>query len=88
VVSVTNLITQVLCLMDDNIADPTPENTVPTDAQQQVLTDLASEQDLSETPASQTAVIVGGENVESDARSTYRYYITGKNHHYSRVPCL
>ena len=28
------------------------------------------------------------ENVESGARSTYRHYITGKNHHYSRVPCL
>jgi len=88
VVSVTNLIIHVLCFMDDNISDPTPDNTVPTDAQQQVLNDLASEQERSETLASQTALIVGGENVESGARSTYRHYISGKNQHYSRVPCL
>ena len=87
-VSVTNLITHVLCLTDDNISDPTPDNIVPTDAQQRVLNDLASEQELSEAPASQTSVIVGGENVESGARSTYQHYIKGKNHHYSRVPCL
>ena len=87
-VSVTNLIKHVLCLTDVNISDPTPDNTVPTDAHQRVLNDLASEQELSETPASQTAVIVSDENVESGARSTYRHYITGKNHHYSRVWCL
>jgi len=88
VVSVTNLITHLLCFMDNDISDPTADNTVPTDAQQQVHTDLASKQELSETIASQTAVIVGGGSVENGARSTYRYYITGKNHHYSRVPCL
>ena len=87
-VSVPNLITHVLCLTDDNISDPTPDNTVPTDAQQQVLNDLASEQRLSETLASQTAEIVGDENVESGARSMYRHYITGKNHHHSRIRCL
>ena len=87
-VSVTNLITHVLCLTDDNISDPTPDNTVPTDVQQRVLNDLASEQGLSETPALQTSAIVGGENVKSGARSAYRHYITGKNHHYSRVRCL
>ena len=87
-VSVTNLITHVLCLTDDNISDPTPDSTVPTDPQPQVLDDLASAQELSETLASQTAEIVGDENVESGVRSTYRHYITGKHHLYSRVPCL
>ena len=59
-----NLITHVLCFTEDNISDPTPDSTVPTDAQPQ---------ELSETLASQTAEIVGGENVESGARSTYRH---------------
>jgi len=88
VVSVPKLITHALCFTDENISDPTPDNIVPTDAQQRVLNDLAPEQEFSETLASQTAEIVGDENVETGARSTYQHYITGKNHHYSRVPCL
>ena len=69
------------------ISDPTPDNTVPTNAQQ-VFNDMAFEQELPETPAPQTAEVVDGQNVDSSARFAYQHYITGKNHHHSRISCL
>ena len=87
-VSVTNLITHVLCFTGENVSGHTPDYTVPVDAQKQGLNDMTAEQKLSETQGPQTAVNVDGQNVDSSARLTYRHYITGENHHHSRTSCL